>query len=179
MLEEAQRLNDLIESLLTLARMESGKMSIRPESLKLAELVTEVRDSLGVLAAEKEQTIELVGNISLTVTADRVLLRQALMNIIHNAIRYGPMRTRIAVSSDRRESQTVIKVSDQGPGIAPEHLAKIFDRFYRVDKARSRSEGGHGLGLAIAKWSVECQGGRIEVESEIGKGSTFRIFIQG
>jgi signal transduction histidine kinase len=99
------------------------------------------------------------------------------MNIVHNAIRYSAAHTRITISTDRRDGQTVIEVSDQGPGIAPEHLAKIFDRFYRVDKARSRSEGGHGLGLAISKWSVECQGGRIEVESEIGKGSTFRISI--
>lgn len=175
MLEEAQRLNDLIESLLTLARMESGKMSVKPESLKLADVIAEARESLGVLAAEKLQTIELAGDNSLTVTADRVLLRQALMNIVHNAIRYGTAQTRITISTDRRDSQTVIAVSDQGPGIAPEHVAKIFDRFYRVDKARTRFEGGHGLGLAIAKWSIESQGGRVEVESQIGKGSTFRI----
>lgn len=175
MLEEAQRLNDLVESLLTLARMESGKVAIRPEQVRVAELVAEVRDSLSVLAAEKQQSVELMNDDALEVTADRVLLRQALMNIIHNAVRYSPAETRITIRTRRRDSNAVIEVTDQGPGIAPEHHAKMFERFYRVDKARSRAEGGHGLGLAIAKWSVERQGGRIELESEVGKGSVFRV----
>jgi heavy metal sensor kinase len=177
MLEEAQRLNDLIESLLTLARMEGGKVLLKPEPVKLAQLAGEVRDSLGVLAAEKHQTIEWTGDDEITVTADRFLLRQALMNIVHNAIRYSPPKTQVAVLTMRRNGEAVIQVTDQGPGIAPEHQPRIFERFYRVDKARSRSEGGHGLGLAIAKWSVEQQVGRIELESEPGKGSIFRIVL--
>jgi heavy metal sensor kinase len=175
MLEEAQRLNDLIESLLTLARMESGKKSVKREALKLSELTTEIRDSLGVLAAEKQQTIEVLGDNALTVTADRLLLRQALMNIVHNAIRYGSAGTRISICTSLRDGNACVEVADKGPGIPSEHLPRIFERFYRVDKARSRTEGGHGLGLAIAKWSVEHQGGRLEVESELGKGSVFRI----
>lgn len=175
MLEEAQRLNDLIESLLTLARMESGKVSVSLEPVNLVALATEVRDSLHVLAAEKQQTVELVGDDSITATADRFLLRQALMNIVHNAVRYSPPETHIAIATARRNGGVVIEVTDQGPGIAREHKRGIFERFYRVDKSRSRPEGGHGLGLAIAKWSIERQGGRIEVESEFGKGSVFRI----
>jgi signal transduction histidine kinase len=175
MLEEAQRLNDLIESLLTLARMESGKVSIQPESVRLAELAAEVRDSLNVLATEKRQTLELVGDDIVTATVDRLLLRQALVNIVHNAVRYSPPQTRITIRTLRRDGLACIEVTDQGPGIASEHLPKIFERFYRVDTARSRDAGGHGLGLAIAKWSVERQGGRIEVESAVGKGSTFRL----
>src|SRR5438477_670358 len=177
MLEEAQRLNDLIESLLTLARMESGKVSIKPEPVKLAELAREVRENLNVLAAEKQQTIELSGDNSLTGTADRLLLRQALMNIVHTAVRYAPPQTRISIRIAHRDGDVCIEVADQGPGIAPEHQQMIFERFYRVDKSRSRAEGGHGLGLAIAKWSVERQGVRIEVESELGKGSIFRIVL--
>ena len=177
MLEEAQRLNDLIESLLTLARMESGKVSIKPEPVKLAELAREVRENLNVLAAEKQQTIELSGDNSLTGTADRLLLRQALMNIVHNAVRYAPPQTRISIRIAHRDGDVCIEVADQGPGIAPEYQQMIFERFYRVDKSRSRAEGGHGLGLAIAKWSVERQGVRIEVESELGKGSIFRIVL--
>ena len=168
MLEEAQRLNDLIESLLTLARM---------EQVKLAELAGEVRDNLSILAAEKQQTIDVTGDDRLMVTADRLLLRQALMNIAHNAVCYSLPQTRIAIGTTQRDSQVVIEVSDQGPGIAPEHQEKIFDRFYRVDKSRSRADGGNGLGLAIAKWSVEHQGGHIELESELGKGSTFRVVL--
>jgi len=177
MLEEAQRLNDLIESLLTLARMESGKVSIAPESVRLAELAADVRDSLNVLATEKQQALELAGDDSVTVNADRVLLRQALLNIVHNAVRYSPPQTHITMSTLRRDGLACIEVTDQGPGIASEHLPKIFERFYRVDTARSRDAGGHGLGLAIAKWSVERQGGRIEVESAVGQGSTFRLLL--
>lgn len=177
MLEEAQRLNDLIESLLTLARMESGKVSIQPESVRLAEIAADVRDSLNVLATEKHQALEVAGDDSVTVTADRLLLRQALVNIVHNAVRYSPPQTRITIRTLRRDGLACIEVTDQGPGIASEHLPKIFERFYRVDTARSRDAGGHGLGLAIAKWSVERQGGRIEVESAVGKGSTFRLLL--
>jgi heavy metal sensor kinase len=179
MLEEAQRLNDLIESLLTLARMESGKVAVSLEPVNLTALVAEVRDSLQVLATEKKQTIGLLRDDSITETADRVLLRQALVNIIHNAIRYSPPQTWIAIRVARRDKQGVIEITDQGPGIAAEHHQKIFERFYRVDKSRSRIEGGHGLGLAIARWSVERQSGRIEVESEVGKGSLFRIVLPG
>ena len=178
MLEEAQRLNDLIESLLTLARMESGKVSIKLEPVKLAELASEVRENLNVLAAEKQQTVELSGDDGLTGTADRLLLRQALMNIVHNAVRYAPPQTRISIRIAHRDGDVCIEVADQGPGIAPEYQQMIFERFYRVDKSRSRAEGGHGLGLAIAKWSVERQGGRIELESEFGKGSVFRIVLR-
>jgi heavy metal sensor kinase len=177
MLEEAQRLNDLIESLLTLARMESGKMSIKSEPVKLAELVNEVRENLNVLATEKRQTIELSGDDGVTVTADRLLLRQALMNIAHNAVRYAPPETRISIRTAGRDGDAYIEIADQGPGIALEHHAKLFERFYRVDKSRSRAEGGHGLGLAIAKRAVERQSGRIEMESEPGKGSIFRIVL--
>jgi heavy metal sensor kinase len=177
MLEEAQRLNDLVESLLTLARMESGKITGKPEPIRLAEVAAEVRDSLNVLATEKRQNLELAGEDTITATADRLLLRQALMNIVHNAIRYGAAETRISIRTSQRDGNALIEVIDQGPGIASEHLPRVFERFYRVDKARSPAEGGQGLGLAIAKWSVEHQGGRIEVESKVGVGSTFRIVL--
>lgn len=177
MLEEAQRLNDLIDALLTLARMESGKQAVHLEPVQVVALLADVRESLGVLAVEKEQTIDVNCAGGLVVTADRPLLRQALLNIVHNAIRYAPSQTRITVQASRREGATVIEVADEGPGIAPEHHQRIFDRFYRVDKARSRAEGGSGLGLAIAKWSVQHQGGQIGVESEVGKGSHFRIVL--
>lgn len=177
MLEEAQRLDDLIEDLLTLARIDSGTEPDHPEPVRLAALLADVRDSLNVLAAEKRQTLNLACPEGLIATTDQSLLRQALANIVHNAIRYSPAHTPITVAATRRSGDIVIEVTDQGPGIAPEHHQKIFDRFYRVDKARSREEGGSGLGLAIAKWSVRHQGGRIELETAPGKGSTFRIVL--
>jgi heavy metal sensor kinase len=177
MLEEGQRLNDLIESLLTLARMEGGKVAVKRESVNLAQLAREVADTLSVVAKEKQQSLEVTGDDTVTILADPFLLRQALTNIVHNAVRYSPLKTRIAVRATAGDSHATIEVADEGPGIAPEHQQKVFERFYRVDKARSREQGGHGLGLAIAKWSVEQQGGRIELESESGKGSVFRILL--
>lgn len=177
MLEESQRLNDLIESLLTLARMDSGKVAIQAENVRLGEVAEDVCASLAVVAAEKEQHIDLTGEPALAASADPLLLRQALMNIVHNALRYAPANTHVIVRIASRDSRAVIEVSDQGPGIASEHLPRLFDRFYRVDKARSRAEGGHGLGLSIAKWSVERMGGQVEVESQVGAGSVFRIIL--
>lgn len=175
MLEEAQRLNDLIESLLELARMQSSGTLMSLQTVKLEELFDEVRESLAVLAAEKQQLLAFGGAEGISVAADRVLLRQALLNIIHNAIRYSPSPSRITVRATQSDAEVVIEVRDEGPGIPAEHRQKIFDRFYRIDKSRSRAAGGHGLGLAIAKSSVERQGGSIEVESEVSKGSAFRI----
>jgi heavy metal sensor kinase len=177
MLEEAQRLSDLIDALLTLARMESGKQELKREPLLVAELLADVQSHLGILATEKEQTLRVTAEPDLLVSADRMLLRQALVNVVHNAIRYSPNKTRIDLAARRRDVYAVIEITDQGPGIAPENQMKIFERFFRADKARSRADGAAGLGLAIAKWSVESHDGRIEVESESGQGSTFRVVL--
>jgi heavy metal sensor kinase len=177
MLEEAEHLNDLTDSLLLLATVESGRSPPHLEPVRLAELLAEVRESVEVLAMEKQQTIESFGETDVVAMADRVLLREAVMNILHNAIRYSPPASKVAVRSFRRNHNAVIEIADEGPGIAPEHQEKIFERFYRIDKARSRAEGGAGLGLAIAKLSVEQQGGGIELESEVGRGSRFRIVL--
>lgn len=177
MLEEAQRLNDLIDSMLLLARVESGRSPLHREAVRLDEMMAEVCDSVGVLAAEKRQEIKLAGERDVVVSADRLLLRQATMNILHNAIRYGPAGSKVSVQCFRRNADAVIEIADEGPGIAPEYQQKIFERFYRIDKARSRAEGGAGLGLAIAKLSVEQLGGTVELSSELGKGSRFRIVL--
>jgi heavy metal sensor kinase len=177
MLEEAQRLGDLIDALLTLARMESGKVELKREPIDVAEILTDVQSHLDILALEKHQTLTVNADSGVRVLADRVLLRQALVNIVHNAIRYSPEDTRIDLRGGRRDGEVVLEVADQGPGIAPEYRTKIFERFFCVDKARSRNDGGAGLGLAIAKWSIESQQGRIEMESEPGRGSRFRLVL--
>jgi heavy metal sensor kinase len=175
MLEEAQRLDELIASLLTLARLESDKIALRHEPVNLAGLSREVSDSVAVLAEEKRQRLEVTGDEAVAPRADRILLRQALLNIVHNAIRHSPGESRITIRTGTSATEAEIAVTDEGPGIPRQHQQRIFERFYRLDKARSRAEGGYGLGLAIARWSVERQGGRIEIESDGSHGSTFRI----
>ncbi len=179
MLEEALRLNDLIDTLLLLARVESGRWTPRLEPVNLPGLLAEIRESVEVLAVEKKQVIELLGETELAANADRLLLRQAVMNILHNAIRYSPPGAKVVMNTYPRDSHAVIEVSDDGPGIATEYHQKIFERFFRTDQARSHASGGAGLGLAIAILSVERQGGTIELQSEIGKGSRFRIVLPG
>jgi heavy metal sensor kinase len=175
MLEEAQRLHDLADTLLMLARVEGGRVPLRRERVDPAILAAEVCERLEVLASEKHQRIDLSTAPGPLVEADPVLLRQALTNLVHNAIRHSPEATVIRVASFAEGPGAVLEVTDEGPGIAPEHREKVFDRFYRIDKARTRAEGGAGLGLAIAKLSVESFGGSIGLESAPGKGSSFHI----
>ena len=176
MLEEARRLSDLVDALLLLARADTEGLSPSLQRIELAGLVGEVRDTLLVLAEEKSQRIEVTAK-NLVVRADRELLRLALLNLLHNAIRYSREGTVIWLRVKPREKTALVEVRDEGPGIASEHQQKIFERFYRVDKARSRASGGAGLGLSIARWAVERQGGQIELESELGRGSLFRIVM--
>ena len=177
MLEEAQRLHDLADTLLLLARAESGRMPLQRENLSPEALVSEVCERLDVLASENNQHIQISTAPNLTIFADPVLIRQAVTNLLHNAIRHSPRDTTIRVVTGRRDSEAFIEIADQGPGVPPEHREKIFDRFHRIDKARSRADGGTGLGLAIAKLFVEQHGGRIELECPASGGSCFRIVI--
>jgi len=177
MLEEARRLGDVVDALLLLARADTGGLSPSLQQVDLAGLLNEVRETLLVLAEEKSQQIEIAAE-QITVRADRELLHLALLNLVHNAIRYSGEGLTISPRIRRDEANVVVEVADQGPGIAPEHREKIFERFYRVDKARSRASGGVGLGLAIARWAIERQGGQIELESELGRGSLFRVVMR-
>jgi heavy metal sensor kinase len=176
MLEEARRLSDVVDALLLLARADIGGVSPSLQQVDLAGLLNEVRETLLVLAEEKSQQIEIAAE-PIAVRADRELLRLALLNVVHNAIRYSGEGLMVSLRVRRSDANVVVEVTDQGPGIAPEHRQKIFERFYRVDQARSRASGGVGLGLAIARWAIERQGGHIELESELGQGSLFRIVM--
>ncbi|MBN8246836.1 MAG: HAMP domain-containing protein [Verrucomicrobia bacterium] len=175
MLEEAQRLQDLADSLLLLARVEGGRWSPDLEAVPVAALVREVAECLGVLAAEKRQRLECAFDPELVVAADRMLLRRAVMNILHNAIRYGPPESRITLQCFSRGPLGVIAIADEGPGIAPEHRHRLFERFFRADPSRARSEGGAGLGLAIARSSIGLLGGRVDLSGEPGRGCCFEI----
>jgi signal transduction histidine kinase len=178
MLEEVDRLTRLVESLLTLTRADSGKIHLTRETVDLGALAGNVIDQLRVLADEKQQDLTLQARIAVRAVADAGLLRHALMNLIHNAIKYTPNGGTISVELNAMSSgQAVIEVQDTGPGISAEHRDRIFDRFYRVDAGRSREEGGVGLGLAIARWAIEANGGRIELASGRGRGSLFRVLL--
>jgi heavy metal sensor kinase len=178
MLEEADRLTRLVDSLLFLSRADSGYTSVTRDSVRLLELAREVAGHLLVLAEDRNQSIAVNGDASTEAQADSVLLREALVNVVDNAIKYSPVgaEIRLRVLSGQ-QGGPAIEVLDRGPGIDAEHQARIFDRFYRIDEGRSRERGGSGLGLAIARWAVEANGGRIEVESERGRGSVFRIVL--
>jgi two-component system OmpR family sensor kinase len=128
-----------------------------------------------VLAEEKKQSVEIEGDESLTIIGDRLILRQALVAIIHNAVKYSPSQGNIRVRVGAENGDALVEINDSGPGIPPEHRAKVFERFYRVDKARTRDEGGSGLGLSIADWGVKAHGGQIELECHEQRGCTFRI----
>lgn len=177
MLEEGGKLEDVLESLLVLARGDSGGARLEPEDLDARALLAEARERLDVLAAERGQVIVLEDGEPATVKADHDLTMLALTNLLHNAIRYSPAGGEIVLRSARRDGWTALEVSDRGPGIEPALHEKVFERFFRVDAARSREPGGSGLGLAIARLFVEQQGGRVELDSEPGRGSTFRLLL--
>jgi signal transduction histidine kinase len=177
MLEEVDRLRHLVEGLLTLSRADAGAVKLTPEPVDLAALAREVVHHLGVLAEEKHQSLAVEAVQPVQVWVDRLVLRQAVINVVDNAIKYSPAEAHIRVVVQEQLSSATLAVIDTGPGIAPQHRARIFDRFYRVDTARSRQRGGTGLGLSIARWAVEAHGGHIELESEEGRGSTFRIVL--
>ncbi len=178
MLEEADRLTRLVDSLLFLSRADSGHTPVKQERVQMLELAREVATHLFVLAEDRNQSIVVDGDASTVARVDPVLLREALVNIVDNAIKYSPPGAAIRIrATSRQQGAQAIEVLDEGPGIDAQHHARIFDRFYRVDEGRSRERGGSGLGLAIARWAVEANGGRIEVESQLGRGSLFRIVL--
>jgi heavy metal sensor kinase len=177
MLEETDRLGRLVEGLLTLSRADGGNVSLRREEIDLAELARDVAAHLGVLAEEKRQSLAIDASGSVAAWVDRLLLRQALINLVDNAIKYTAARGTVRIAVRNARTSATIEVVDTGPGIPPDHRDRVFDRFYRIDKARSRDLGGAGLGLAIARWAVEVQGGRIDLDSIEGRGSTFRITL--
>lgn len=177
-LEETDRLRQLVDSLLLLSRADAGEILIKPEATDLVGLTQETIDLLNVLAEEKFQTITLHAIGEQIAMVDRSSVRQALTNLLDNAIKYSPQHSKITITVERTpKNRTSVEFSDNGPGIAPEHLDHIFDRFYRIDKGRSREMGGAGLGLSIAKWVVESNGGSIEVKSQQGVGSVFKVIF--
>jgi heavy metal sensor kinase len=177
MLEEVDRLTRLVENLLTLTRAEAGRIPLTLDVVDLAALAGSAAESLRVLADDKGPILDVETAGPVPVRCDGAILRQALLSLLHNAIKYTPCQGTIRVTAGATAGEASLAVTDGGPGIAAEHRERIFERFYRVDEGRARDAGGVGLGLAIARWAVEANGGRIEVESAEGRGSVFRILL--
>jgi heavy metal sensor kinase len=174
MLEEVGRLTRLVENLLTLSRADQRQIQPALTAFPLNEVVREAANLIEVLAEEKGQTLTMRLEDAVVIRGDRVLLRQAILNVLHNAVKYSPVQGSVCVCLTRTHDRAQVRISDTGPGIAPEHHERIFDRFYRVDTSRTGESGGAGLGLSIAKWAIDLQGGSISVE-ENSAGSTFCI----
>ena len=175
MLEEANRLTRLVESLLTISRADAGQIQLQYTAVNVLDLAKESATLLEVLAEEKQQTITVQGDASITISADRLILRQALINLIDNAVKYSPAGGLIEVRVKAAADEVQIEIQDSGPGIPAEHADKVFQRFYRIDKARTHSEGGTGLGLSIVDWAISAHGGSVELESLPHSGCTFRM----
>ncbi|UCE40368.1 MAG: HAMP domain-containing protein [Candidatus Aminicenantes bacterium] len=178
MLEETDRLTHLVDNLLILARGDAGKAKLTPTSINISAEMGEIVEELRILAEEKNQTLSTSIEKIMEVKVDKETLRLAVSNILHNAILYTQEGGRIEVHTAKAENgEVIIDIIDNGPGIPEAKRAKVFERFYRVDKARSRKEGGAGLGLAIARWAVEVNGGSIAFRDNKKPGTHCRIIL--
>ena len=172
---EIDRLNGIISDLLSLVSIDSGEMRLKREKFRLDDMVRDCARKLAPLARERGIELEETVRDAVEITADKSKLMQVVYNVIDNAIKYTPRAGSVHVDMARAGKRAVIRISDTGIGIPEEDQKHIFDRFYRVDKARSRETGGTGLGLSIVKQIVMLHNGTISVNSEVGKGSTFTI----
>jgi two-component system phosphate regulon sensor histidine kinase PhoR len=176
---QSQRLGQIVDDLLSLARIEQQEQGLGQE-LQVEPVAPVLRAAVETCQSKAEQTATAVAvdcPSDLRAPMNRALLEQALVNLIDNAIKYSDQQTTVHVLGRAEEDEVVLAVKDQGRGIEPEHLPRVFERFYRTDKARSRAMGGTGLGLSIVKHVAEAQGGRVSVDSTPGGGSEFRIHL--
>jgi len=175
--QESRQMSSLIDQLLTLARADAGKEQWNFTEVNLGKLISNLSADVEVLCQEKGLSLRLGKTKDLVVKGDEAKLRELFMNLLDNAISYTPAPGTVSVSFRREEQMAVVAIMDTGIGIPAEEMPFIFERFYRVDKSRSRAEGGSGLGLAICRHIAETHGGKIEVESKVGAGSTFSVWL--
>jgi heavy metal sensor kinase len=177
LLEETIRLSNMADQLLFLCRHDAGLHVLRQELLAMDQLLAEVVGNMQTVGHEKGVHLTLQNNAPCQLTGDGSQLRRVFYNLLDNAIKYTSAGGHIIVASYLQAGELTITVTDEGIGIAAEHLPRLFDRFYRVDPARSGDERGAGLGLSICQSIIRSMGGRIEVESSVGKGTTARIAL--
>src|SRR4029453_13238448 len=177
MLEEVDGLTTVVERLLTMARAEAGPLTLAPEAVDLSDLAEDVAGELRVLAEEKRQTLTVVALGRPRGSADPLILRQSVVNLVENGIKKHPEGGEVRLELWDDPAAAVVEVTDTGPGIPAQAQGRIFDRFYRGASAlRAPGSGGSGLGLSIAKWAVEANGGKLKVKST-SDGTTFRITL--
>ena len=174
-LEIIERMQRIVDGLLTLARADAGLLELARDEVDLSLLLEEAGQHHLTLFASKDVRLDMEIEDGLSVIGDHDRLSRVVFNLLNNAYKHAPRHSAVRFSARAEDDEAVIEVADQGPGIAPEHLGHVFDRFYRSDDSRHRETGGAGLGLAISKRIVEAHGGHIEVESEPGRGATFRV----
>lgn len=172
---EIDRLNAIISDLLTLVHIDNKNSTLKKQNLDLAELTQKTVKGLQVLAEKNGITLDMNLEGPLEIIGDEAKLRQVIINLVDNAIKYTPEGGRVMVDTYRGKNEAILKVSDTGIGIPAEDIPRIFDRFFRVDKARSRATGGTGLGLSIAHRIILLHNGSIQVDSREGKGTTFYV----
>ncbi len=175
--EILSRMASMIEDLLILSRTERREKSLEKEVLSLRQLLQQLVEDMRPLAEAKGQDLVLREGEEIALFADRNLLYRLFLNIVKNAIEYTPEGGRIEIYFGKEDDHAFVRVTDTGIGIPEEDLPRIFERFYRVERSRSKEFGGSGLGLAIAKWIAEAHGGWIDVKSRPGAGSTFTVYI--
>ena len=174
--DQTAQMRRQVEELLDLSRIESGRLTIDKVPLSLSSLIEDVVTNLKGMAEEKGVTLEaaLLPSLPL-VEADNQRLEQVITNLVHNGIKFTPPPGRVTVAAEAINGEVVIRVTDTGPGISPEALPRLFERFYQADDTSTSRRGGMGIGLYISKRIVEAHGGRIWVKSEVGRGSTFYV----
>ena len=177
--KQSDRLNAIIDDLLSLSRIEQGveRAEIAFADTSMSALLSSAMHSCEPAAKAKQVELHFDNHVDISVRANGPLLEQAVVNLVDNAIKYSPSGSRVEVSATADLSDTIIQVKDNGPGIPKEHIPRIFERFYRVDKSRSREAGGTGLGLAIVKHIVVAHHGAVTVDSELGRGTVFSIRV--
>ena len=176
--DEARRMQRVVEDLISLSRIEAEKFTTPTEAVDLEQLIEVSVESARRMAEERQS--ELVTSIAPDlppIAADASQILQVLDNLVTNALRYGEPGTPVTVSATLEDEMVHVSVTDRGEGIAPEHVKRLTERFYRVDTSRSRSLGGTGLGLSIVKHIVERHRGRLTIESEVGKGTTVHVLL--
>ena len=165
----------LAGSLLTLARADAGQIPLALETVSVVDVIADAIEQVAPMSDQRDVELRQVSGADVSVWADEDLLLQLLLNLLDNAIKYTPGGGQVTASWTTNNGQVELSVRDTGIGIPDEHIPHLFDRFYRVDQARGRAEGGVGLGLAISRWIADAHGGSIHVESAPGKGSTLTV----
>jgi signal transduction histidine kinase len=175
-IEQFDHLNQLINDLILLSKFDTTQVELKRDPLRLDLLIRDLTHLFQVLAEQKNVRLEIGTLEEVTVMGDKVRLQQLFTNLIDNAIKYTSKGS-IQVTVEKDETACLVRIRDTGIGIPKEEQEKIFKRFYRMDKSRSRDTGGVGLGLSIAEWIVNAHRGRIEVDSELNKGSVFTVYL--